>query len=71
MSSINIRAHKLDKQQLDALKAFLKALKIKFELSADKPYDKSFVEKIQSSRKDLKNGKGKTMSLAEFKKLCK
>lgn len=71
MTTINITADQLDSNQLEAIKAFLKALKIKFELVNDKPYDKTFVEKIKHSKKEIKEGKGKSMSVSDFKKLCK
>jgi hypothetical protein len=45
------------KEQLIALKAFIKALKIDFK-SEKSPYDPEFVEKIIQGREDIKNGKG-------------
>jgi len=45
------------KEQVTALKAFLKAMKIDFK-SEKNPYDPEFVEKILHGRKDIKNGKG-------------
>jgi hypothetical protein len=45
------------KEQLKALKAFIKALKIDFK-SEKSPYDPEFVEKILQGREDIKNGKG-------------
>ena len=44
-------------EQISALKAFMKALKIKFEISKESPYNPEFVEKIQESRKQAKKGK--------------
>lgn len=38
MSIINITMHSQDDSQIEAVKAFMKALKIKFEISKDKPY---------------------------------
>jgi hypothetical protein len=48
MGIINIKVHTSDSAQVDAIKAFMKALKIKFELSKedDKPYNQEFVKKI-------------------------
>ena len=43
--------------QENALKAFIKALKIKFEVSKEKPYDPEFVGKVDESRKQAKEGK--------------
>jgi len=45
------------KEQLPALKAFIKALKIDFT-SEKSPYDPEFVEKILQGREDIKNGRG-------------
>ena len=57
--------------QGEAIQIFLKELKIKFEIVNDMPYDKTFVEKIKQSDKEIKEGRGKSMSVSEFKKLCK
>ena len=45
------------KEQLAALKAVIKALKIDFK-SENSPYNPKFVEKILQGREDIKNGKG-------------
>jgi hypothetical protein len=45
------------KEQLTALKAFIKALKIDFK-SEKSPYNPDFVEKFLQGREDIKNGKG-------------
>lgn len=73
MEAINIKAYPADTSQVDAIKAFMKALKIKFELSkeGDKPYDAEFVEKIKQGDEDLKNGKGRTVTLDEMDNLWK
>lgn len=44
-------------EQENALKAFAKALKMKFEVAREKSYDREFVAKIQESRKEHKEGK--------------
>ncbi len=44
-------------EQENALKAFVKAIKMKFEVSKEKPYDPEFVAKIQESRQQVKEGK--------------
>ena len=51
--------------KIDALKAFMKALKIKFEISAEKAYDPDFVAEILQGDEDFKNGKGKKITLDE------
>ena len=56
--------HTEDKEHLKALKAVLKALKIKFEISKDdKPYNPEFVAKIEKSRKEIAEGKTTRVSI--------
>lgn len=43
-------------EQVSALKAFMQALKIKFEVSKGESYDPEFVAKIKESRKQYENG---------------
>lgn len=43
-------------EQASALKAFVKALKMKFEV-AEKPYNPDFVAKIMKSEQEFKQGK--------------
>lgn len=72
METINIIAHTNDASQIEAIKAFMKALKIKFELSeGQNAYDPEFVKKIQKGDEDLKNGKGRTVTVEELDKLWK
>ncbi|TDL99767.1 MAG: hypothetical protein C4K58_00490 [Flavobacteriaceae bacterium] len=56
MSTISFKAHIEDASQVEAIKAVLKALKIKFEVE-DNPYNPEFVEKIKESEKQAKEGK--------------
>ncbi|MEX1191215.1 MAG: DUF2683 family protein, partial [Brumimicrobium sp.] len=49
--------HPKNKEQANALKAFVKALKMKFEVTKEKPYDPEFVEKIKRSKKEYEEGK--------------
>lgn len=64
--------HTVNQEQTNALIAFVKALKMKFEVnSVEPPYNQLFVEKIEKSREDYKNGKGAEMSIDELKSLCK
>ena len=44
-------------EQENALKAFIKALKMKFEVTKEKPYDADFVAKIKESKQQVKEGK--------------
>jgi len=51
-----ITVHPKDASQIEAVKAIMKALKIKFEISKEKPYNPDFVAKIKRSKDDFKNG---------------
>ena len=65
-------AHPANAEQVNALKAVLKALKIKFETtSAEKPYNQEFVDKILQGDEDFKAGKGKKMTMEELNSLWK
>jgi phosphoribosylamine-glycine ligase len=57
MQTINITAYTEDASQIEAVKAFMKALKIKFEISQEKPYNPEFVAKIEKSKQEFKDGK--------------
>ncbi|MDB5125337.1 MAG: hypothetical protein JWP94_3466 [Mucilaginibacter sp.] len=50
-------AHPANKEQLNALKAFMKALKVDFKVEKS-PYNPEFVKKILDGREAVKNGKG-------------
>lgn len=57
MKSQNIFiAHPKTAEQVNALKAFMKALKIKFEVSNEEGYDPDFVAKIEKSRQQYQKG---------------
>ncbi len=58
-----IIAHPVSQDKLESLKAFLKALKIKFEVSKEEVYNDDFVKMIKKGDEELKNGKGKTVDL--------
>lgn len=60
--------HTEDKEQLNALKAFMKALKIKFEMNNDdKPYNPEYVAKIKESKKQHDNGDYTTVKKEDLK----
>lgn len=74
MEAVNITAYNIDVSQIETLKAFLKALKIKFDMSISKekdPFNPEFVAKILKGDNDFAAGKGIKMSVSEFKSLCK
>lgn len=53
-------------EQVNALKAFMKALKIKFEITSEKPYNPEFVAKIQESREQVKRGEYTTIKTEDL-----
>ncbi len=68
-----IIAHPTSNDKFEALKAFMNALNIKFEVSANtkSPYDPEFVESILQGDKDKKAGKGKKITIEELDNLWK
>lgn len=61
-----------NKEQENALVAFMKALKMKFEVSKnDSPYNPDFVEKIKQSQKEISEGKGVRLSKSDLNNLWK
>ncbi len=73
MDVIKIKAYTTDSTHLKAIKAFMKTLKIKFEVSKEmkSPYDPEFVAKIKKGDQEFSEGKGIKVSVADFKELCK
>lgn len=74
MSTENIIiAHPANNEQLKALKAILKALKIKFEVKkADESlYNTDFVEMVIDAEKEIKEGKGTKVNSTDFDNLWK
>ncbi len=61
-----IIAHTNDVSQLEAVKAFFKALKIKFEVAKESPYNPEFVAKIQESKEQLKKGQYKVIKTKDL-----
>lgn len=50
-------AHPTTREQVSALKAFMQALEIRFEVAKGESYDPDFVQKIEGSRKQIAAGK--------------
>lgn len=74
MSTENIIiAHPANNEQLKALKAILKALKIKFEVKkADESlYNTDFVEMVIDAENEIKEGKGTKVNSTDFDNLWK
>ncbi len=51
-----IIAHPQTDEQVNVIKAFMKALKIKFEISKENSYSSEFVSKIEKSKKEFNDG---------------
>ena len=51
-------AHPSNDQEMNTIMAFFKALKIKFEVEEEKPYNQEFVERVLSAKEEIKQGKG-------------
>lgn len=66
MESLTITAHTEDITQINAIKAFMKALKIKFEIT-EKPYNLEFVAKILESEKQIAQSKTKKVKKEDLK----
>ena len=63
--------HAVNVEQEDVLKAFFSALKINFEVTGEKPYNKDFVNMVLQAEDSIKKGKGKKVSSEEFDNLWK
>jgi len=55
--------HPNNKEQLIALKAFMKAFKISFE---EREYDPEFVAKIQNSRDQVRKGQTRVVNIDDL-----
>lgn len=60
-------AHPQTSEQFSALKAFMRALKIKFEVSKNDTYDPEFVKKILESKEQAKKGEVTTVKIEDLK----
>jgi len=59
-------AHPKTTDEFRALKAFMEALDISFEVSNESPYDPDFVAKIQESRQQAREGKTVQVALDDI-----
>ncbi|MFW5725413.1 MAG: DUF2683 family protein [Bacteroidota bacterium] len=71
MKAITIKAYTRNDMQIEALKAFLKALNIEFELDKESSYNEDFVSMVKEAEQDIKDGKGKNITSDEFDDLWK
>ncbi len=60
--------HTETKEQENAIKAFAKALKIKFEVSKESPYSPDFVAKIEKSNQEFEEGNYSRVEKKDLKK---
>ena len=58
MDALNFTVYPQDEEQIKAIKAIFKALKVKFEINDKQPYDSGFVERVLLAKEEIKQGKG-------------
>ena len=63
--------HAVNTEQENALKTFFQAFGVKFETTKKSPYNQEFVDKIQKSRQDYTEGKGRVVTMDELNRLWK
>lgn len=56
-------------EQMEALRAFMLALKIKFEIKDEHPYDPEFVQKIEASLEQVDKKQVRTIAKKDLKRL--
>lgn len=56
-------------EQMEALRAFMQALKIKFEVKDEHPYDPEFVQKIAASREQVNKKQVQAIAKKDLKTL--
>lgn len=60
-------AHPTTPEQVNALRAFMQALKIKFEIRKSEAYNPDFVDKVLESQKQARDGKITRVEKEKFK----
>jgi hypothetical protein len=58
-------------EQENALKAFVKALKMKLTHTVETPYSNDFIKKMEQSKKEIKEGKGIKLEIKDIDNLWK
>ena len=71
MKAINITAYTDDITKIDAIKAVLKAMKVKFEIAKAKSYNTEFVSMVAEAEAEIKKGKSTKITSTDFDKLWK
>ena len=59
-------AHPQTEKEASTLKAIMKALKIKFTITKERPYNPDFVAKVLESRQQVNEGKTAKMELSDI-----
>lgn len=68
MATINITSDQLDSNKLEAIKAFLKSLKLKFEIANDSDIPQWQKDELDIRLKDHKEGKAEYVDWKAAKK---
>jgi DICT domain-containing protein len=68
MATYTIKIFPSKSIQFSVIKAFMKALKVKFEVTEEKPYNPEFVKKVLEAEKQIEEGSCTTVSSEEFDK---
>lgn len=63
--------HPENTQQESVLLAFIKALKMKFEIAELENYNQEIVKKVEKGRNDYKEGKGRVYQMNDLNELWK
>ena len=66
MDALNFTVYPQDEEQIKAIKAIFKALKVKFEVKDNEPYDPVFVERVLLAKEEIKQGKGVKIATKEL-----
>jgi 3-dehydroquinate dehydratase len=73
MTAINITAYTENSEQIEAVKAVIKAFKIDYKITnveeRESIYKPEFIEMIKQGEKDLAEGKGISMTMEDLEKL--
>lgn len=59
------------KKDFPVLKSLAKSLGFEIEEKTEKPYNPEFVKEILEAAKEVREGRGTTITMKELKELCK
>mgnify|MGYP006308709243 CR=1 FL=1 len=69
MESYMVKIFPENATQFDAIKAFMKTFRIKFEVEDEKTYNPEFVKMVLEAEKEIEEGKGFDMDPKDIDKL--